>query len=108
MFGARRGDAAPPVRVPRVHRDATTRRVLATEWVDGATPLAQSPPAVIRRLAPAGVECFLAQLLEIGFFHSDPHPGNLLVDADGRLTLIDFGLCADLSLIHISEPTRPY
>jgi predicted unusual protein kinase regulating ubiquinone biosynthesis (AarF/ABC1/UbiB family) len=36
-------------------------------------------------------QVFLMQLLDMGFFHSDPHPGNLLVDQDGRLTLIDFG-----------------
>ena len=43
-----------------------------------------------------GVSCFLTQLLEVGFFHSDPHPGNLLVDQSGRLVLIDFGLCAEI------------
>ena len=32
----------------------------------------------------------------MGFFHGDPHPGNLLVDGDGRLVLIDFGLCAEI------------
>jgi predicted unusual protein kinase regulating ubiquinone biosynthesis (AarF/ABC1/UbiB family) len=36
-------------------------------------------------------QVFLMQLLDTGFFHSDPHPGNLLVDQQGRLTLIDFG-----------------
>ena len=51
---------------------------------------------MIRRLVPVGVECFLAQLLDVGFFHGDPHPGNLLVDGDGRLVLIDFGLCAEI------------
>ena len=41
--------------------------------------MAKSPPEVINRLIPVGVECFLIQLLETGFFHADPHPGNLLV-----------------------------
>jgi predicted unusual protein kinase regulating ubiquinone biosynthesis (AarF/ABC1/UbiB family) len=38
------------------------------------------------------------QLLETGFFHADPHPGNLLVTQDGRLALIDFGLMADVPI----------
>ena len=38
------------------------------------------------------------QLLETGFFHADPHPGNLLVTPEGKLALIDFGLCAEVPL----------
>ena len=84
------------VYVPRCYRRATSRRVLATEWIVGEQ-LARSPPEVIRRLTAVGVDCFLVQLLQIGFFHSDPHPGNLLVDREGRLVLIDFGLCAEIA-----------
>jgi aarF domain-containing kinase len=83
------------VYVPRCEWKATTRKVLATEWIEGVQ-LAKSPPEVINRLISTGVSCFLTQLLEVGFFHSDPHPGNLLVDKKGRLVLIDFGLCADI------------
>ena len=57
---------------------------LTTEWIEGEQ-LAKSSPETIRRLVPLGVRCFLAQLLDTGFFHADPHPGNLLVDAKGRL-----------------------
>ena len=63
---------------------------MVTEWIEG-TKLAASPPSVINKLIPVGVECFLIQLLDTGFFHADPHPGNLLVTRDGRLALIDFG-----------------
>ena len=70
-------------------------QVLVTEWIEGAQ-LATSPPDVIARLIPVGVECFLTQLLETGFFHADPHPGNLLVTTEGRLALIDYGLCAEV------------
>ena len=62
--------------------------------------LSSCPPSVINRLIPVGVELFLTQLLDIGKFHSDPHPGNLLVvtgeDGEPSLSLIDFGLCADV------------
>jgi len=71
------------------------RKVLVSEWVDGEQ-LAKSPTSVINRLTSVGVECFLSQLLEIGYFHADPHPGNLLVTKDGKLALIDFGLCAEV------------
>ena len=86
------------VYVPAVHGGLTTRKVLVTEWVDGKQ-LAKSDPAVINALTPVGVQCFLMQLLEIGKFHADPHPGNLLVmESNGKLALIDFGLCADVPL----------
>lgn len=88
-------DSGARVYVPRVHAELTSRRVLTTEWVEGEQ-LARSAPHVIARLVPVGVACFLEQLLKHGFFHCDPHPGNLLVTTDGRLALIDFGLCAEL------------
>lgn len=81
--------------VPQVYRHCTSRKVLTTEWIDGVQ-LAKSSPETIKRLIPFGVECFLNQLLSIGFFHSDPHPGNLLVNKHGQLVLIDFGLCAEV------------
>lgn len=40
----------------------------------------------------AGVICYLKQLLDTGFFHADPHPGNLIRTPDGRLAILDFGL----------------
>ena len=75
---------------------ATRRKVLVTEWIEGEQ-LARSPPEVISALTAVGVDCFLTQLLHVGFFHSDPHPGNMLVDQQGRLVLIDFGLCAEIA-----------
>lgn len=112
------------VHVPAVLHHLTTRKVLVTEWVHG-TQLAKSPPEVINKLVPIGVECFLTQLLVLKYgplisriwksmrstevvnsnthhpqmrryFHSDPHPGNLLVNDQGQLVIIDFGLCASI------------
>jgi len=87
------------VYVPEVSHELTTRHVLVTEWVPGPK-LADCPHEVVRALIPIGVECFLAQLLDMGVFHSDPHPGNLLVN-NGRLVLLDFGLVADVP--HLSS-----
>ena len=85
------------VYIPAVHDQWTTRKVLVTEWIEGEK-LAESSNDVINTLTPVGVECFLAQLLDTGRFHADPHPGNLLVTKTGRLALIDFGLCAEVPL----------
>jgi len=83
------------VYIPKVYSEYTTRKVLVTEWIQGPQ-LAKSSNEVIRQLTPVGVECFLVQLLETGFFHADPHPGNLLVTQDGKLAIIDFGLMAEV------------
>ena len=84
-----------PVKVPDVYQKYSTQRILTTEWIEGVK-LADSSSTTIRRLIPVGVELFLTQLLDIGAFHSDPHPGNLLVTKDGKLCLLDFGLCAEV------------
>jgi aarF domain-containing kinase len=81
--------------VPDVLEEFTTRRVICTQWVDGCK-LVDAPKDQIRRLIPVGVEIFLTQLLDIGAFHSDPHPANLYATTDGRLCLLDFGLCAEI------------
>ena len=83
--------------IPQVYHEFTTRKVIVSEWVDG-NKLASSSPDVIERLTKVGLECFLNQLLVTGHFHADPHPGNLLVTEDGKLALIDFGLCAHVPM----------
>ena len=68
------------------------------EWVDGKK-LSDCEPDEIKELIKIGQECFLVQLLQAGFFHSDPHPGNLIRPNDqtkAKLCLIDFGLVAQV------------
>ena len=93
-----------PVVVPRPNLELTTRRVMVMEWITGVK-LTTLPAAEIQRLAAVGQEAFLVQLLDVGFFHGDPHPGNLLKITEGedagKLALIDFGLVAT-----IPEPDR--
>merc|ERR1719502_2450453 len=86
------------VLVPRVYDELTTRKVLVSQWVDGVK-LSECPPDEIRELIKIGQECFLVQLLQVGFFHSDPHPGNMLRlhdQSEYKLALIDFGLVAQV------------
>lgn len=72
--------------VPKVYNEYTTHRILVSEWIDGK-PLARAPPEQIRKLIPIGVELFLCQLLEIGRFHSDPHPGKFLCPLSSQYCL---------------------
>jgi aarF domain-containing kinase len=85
--------------VPRVHEEFTTHRILVSDWIEGI-PLAKAPNNIVQQLIPTGVELFLCQLLDIGKFHSDPHPANLYVtktdDGTPTLCLLDFGLVANV------------
>jgi ubiquinone biosynthesis protein len=82
-------------RIPRVHAELCTARVLVQERLDGVTadrPGALAAAGLDRRaLATALLRTVLRQVLQFGFFHADPHPGNVMVLADGSLGLIDFG-----------------
>ena len=88
------------VLVPRVFSEFSTRKLLVTEWVDGVK-LTDCSPEQIKELTATAQEAFLTQLLTLGFFHADPHPGNLLALKDTstgyKLALLDFGLIARLS-----------
>lgn len=92
-------DAVERLVIPRPLLDLTTRRVMLSEWVTGEK-LTNLPAHEIQDLVTVGEELFLTQLLEIGFFHGDPHPGNLLKITDGpdkgKLCLLDFGLVAEV------------
>ena len=81
----------PQVVVPATFYELTSRRVLTSGWMDGEK-LSQSQSKDVSTLVNVGVICFLKQLLEHGFFHADPHPGNLIRTPDGRLGILDFGL----------------
>lgn len=86
------------VYIPKVYRKFCSRRLLVTEWIDGVK-LSECAPEEIMELTDIGQEAFLVQLFQLGFFHADPHPGNLLKLNDkskGRLALLDFGLVASL------------
>ena len=88
------------IAVPKIHRHLTNRRVLTMEWIDGIK-LTQVKEVQALGLDPedminVGVNCSLEQLLEHGYFHADPHPGNLLALADGRIAYLDFGMMSEV------------
>jgi aarF domain-containing kinase len=80
----------PQVVVPGTYMEHTRRKVITSEWVEGEK-LSQSTADDVGDLVKVGVICYLKQLLDTGFFHADPHPGNLIRTPDGRLAILDFG-----------------
>ncbi len=82
--------------VPQIYWEYTGTRVLTMEWITGTKltdiEAVQAQGINATHLVEVGVECSLRQLLEHGFFHADPHPGNLLAMPDGRLAYLDFGM----------------
>ena len=91
----------PGVIIPRVFEEYTTSRVLTMERVNGIkiTDLTRLDRVGLRRRAIAenAVRLFLREILEFGFFHADPHPGNFFVQPDGSLAIVDFGMVGRLS-----------
>lgn len=87
----------PRVVVPAVEPELTRQRVLVLEYVEGTRVdrlhqrLAQGE-LQLGALVGSVIELYVKMMLEDGVFHADPHAGNLLVDPDGRLVLLDFGM----------------
>ena len=82
--------------IPQVRWDYVTKSVLVMEHIEG---IKLDRVEEIRRhgidpkeIAMIGLRAFSRQLMEFGFFHADPHPGNTLVMTDGRVALVDFGI----------------
>ena len=87
--------------IPRIIWKLTGRRVLTIEFVsglkitdvDGIAAMGLDPEEITR----TGANFYLRQLLEEGFFHADPHPGNMRVMADGKVGIFDFGMVGRIS-----------
>ncbi len=84
------------IHVPAIYWHATTKKVLTMEFIHG-TKVTDLEEQARRNISPSKVnrlliKTYLKQLLEDGFFHADPHPGNLLIMQDGRIAFFDFGM----------------
>lgn len=88
----------PHIYAPAVFEEWTTRRVLVLEMLEGRRlgELAPGTPEAVAAMDKL-IEATWLQVFEFGFFHGDPHPGNLLVLDDGRLAFLDFGLTGNLN-----------
>ena len=91
----------PGIRVPAVVWELSTRRVLCLDYLPGIK--ITDRPALIEAgidpsaVAEKGAASYLQQLVRFGFFHADPHPGNLAVATDGALIYYDFGMMGQIS-----------
>ena len=93
----------PTVKVPSIYWRYSSQRVLVLEWINGfkLTDINKIQESNLNadRLIEIGVTSGLRQLLEYGFFHADPHPGNLFATPNGQMAYIDFGMMDQLSEI---------
>ncbi|KAL8218356.1 hypothetical protein R6Q57_021729 [Mikania cordata] len=87
------------VLVPDIFWDYTSGKVLTMEWVDGVKlneqAIIEGQGLKVLDLVNTGIQCSLRQLLEYGYFHADPHPGNLLATPEGKLAFLDFGMMSE-------------
>ncbi len=85
----------PGVKVPKIYWEYSGPRLLVMEYIKGTridAIEALSEKHDLKKLADIGFEAYLKQIFVDGFFHGDPHPGNLLVTDDGRVVFLDFGM----------------
>ena len=86
--------------IPKVYREFSTDKVLIMEYVEGCkiTDMEQlklwgiDPKVIVER----GMDIYLTMIFEFGYFHGDPHPGNILVRQDGTIIILDFGMIGQL------------
>lgn len=100
----------PNVVIPHYYEEFSTKKVLVMQWMEGnrVTDVDFLNANHIDRyeLSKVLLECFLGQLLQEGKFHADPHPGNIMVQADGTVVLIDFGMIGEIrkqDALHIRD-----
>jgi ubiquinone biosynthesis protein len=102
--------AETPVVIPQVHLEYSTSRVLTLQYIEGTRfrdiqPLLLSP-SERRRVASMGADAIFKMAFEDGFFHGDPHPGNLILTPQGELALLDFGMVGYMSRGDIEALSR--
>ncbi|HSL00291.1 MAG TPA: AarF/ABC1/UbiB kinase family protein [Rubrobacteraceae bacterium] len=102
--------AGTPVVIPGVYLELSTSRVLTLEYVEGTRfheirPLLLAP-SERRRVASMGAEAIFKMAFEDGFFHGDPHPGNLILTPEDNLALLDFGMVGYMSRGDIEALSR--
>ena len=90
----------PLVRIPAVYPDISNRHILVQDYIGGTllkdTDLETMPHTLRSALAGRITDTLFTMMLRQGFFHADPHPGNIFINDNGGITFIDFGLVGHL------------
>lgn len=88
-------------KVPKAYKELSSERLMVMEYAAGCkiNDLDQLHAWGLdpRRIAETGMDIYLTQIFEFGYFHADPHPGNVLVQPDGTIVLLDFGMIGKLT-----------
>jgi ubiquinone biosynthesis protein len=91
----------PNIYAPRIYDELTTSRVMVSEFIDGINPEnieeLEKLDCDLVLLAENSVDSILKQIFEYGFFHADPHPGNILIMPNNIVCFIDFGMVGKVS-----------
>ncbi len=86
--------------IPKTYRELSTKKVLIIEFISGCRvsdiPTIKSWGIRPKEIAEKGLNIYLKQIFEVGIFHADPHPGNILIKPNGKIALIDFGMVGKL------------
>jgi ubiquinone biosynthesis protein len=87
------------VLIPEVYDPYCTKHLLVSEYIQGSKISERGPDVVLdaEQLGKQGLRSAIRQILEHGFFHADPHPGNLLITPENRLCLLDWGMVGRLT-----------
>ena len=87
--------------IPKVFKQLSNKKVIVIEFVSGCKitdiPQLKDWGLSPEKIAEKGLDIYLKQIFEFGYFHADPHPGNVIVRPDGTLVLIDFGMIGKLT-----------
>lgn len=91
--------SVPDVIIPSVYEELTGNKVLTLEYIEGIkiSEIDKIEDIDRKKLARKGTEIIMKQIFEDGFFHADPHPGNILITEDRRICLLDFGIVGRLT-----------
>ncbi|MFC3038639.1 ABC1 kinase family protein [Virgibacillus xinjiangensis] len=91
----------PSIHIPSYYNHLCTSRVLVMDWVDGAkitdVPYLNAHHLNPEHLARTLFDFYIDQFLHPGYFHADPHAGNILVQEDGAIAILDFGMVGEIS-----------
>lgn len=100
------------VSVPQVYWQYTTSKILTLEYLPGIKidnrPALEASQIDTQEVIQLGITCYLKQLLEDGFFQSDPHPGNMAVSPRGDIIFYDFGTMAEVKTIDKDQMIKTF